>query len=180
MLFWVSCTRNEFISKFNQYSTETKLKREFEITSSNDLPIILIGKDKDNNQIKFRFFENILPEQLNAKIKQVIYLYNAQFEFTTAPYPGQITTATNCGTLYRPEFKNLKGLKYIKYFSNARLGLSICDSDEYKYYQYLFFLKNGKNRFIAVDYYSNKLIKDDQFQKLLNEIFEKPNLINYE
>ena len=176
----MSCTRNEFVSKFNQLSSENKLKHEFEIINFNDSPIIFVGKDKENNHIKIRIFENIHPNEFTTKIRQIINLYNSQFEFTTAPYPGQITTATNCGTKFRPIFSKNSGTNYIKYFANIRLGLSICDSDDYRYHQYLFFLKNGPNSIIAIDYYSNKSLDENDFYKTTHKLFDNPKLINYE
>ncbi len=180
MFILLGCSRNEFVSKFNNISSETKLLTEFEISNYNESPFILIGKDKDNNQLKIRFFENVSKDAVNSKIKQLIYLYNTQFEFTTAPYPGQITTATNCGQLYRPTVKSTKSIKYVAYFANSRLGLTICDSDEYNYYQYLFFLQNGQNGLIAVDYYSTKSLNEDELTNLIFRTFEKPTIINYE
>lgn len=176
LLITTSCLKNDFNSKLSTVST-ISIKKDFEVISFNDDPFILIGKDQFNNHLKLRLFPNLTNNELEKKINQIILLYNSQFEFTTAPYPGQITTATSCGKQYKPKFIKIKNIEIMRYYATKRFGLAICDTDSFKYFQYLFFIRNSEKSIFAGDFYSLKDLSENDLSNALTNLFSEANFI---
>lgn len=106
------------------------------------------------------------------EIKKSLMLILSQYEFTMAPYPGQITAATNCGTTYRPKMFQKDGLSYLRTYANDRMALSICNSDEYKYVLTTSYFLNKENKsLLIVDFYQGHHKDDEKEIRLLRENF---------
>lgn len=107
------------------------------------------------------------------EIKKSLVLILSQYEFSMAPYPGQITAATNCGSSFRPKLVREGALTYLKAFANARLALSICASDGYKYNLSTAYFVNKENSILIIaDYYQQSPASSGRERKLFNENFK--------
>ncbi len=170
LLIVTSCQKNIFEQNLKTIFQEADFNGEFNQTSFSSTPFILIGESKNGEKIKIRNFIFKNDNELMNSIKRVITLYDSQFVFSVAPYPGQITTEIECGSNYKPKKLILKSFTAIRYFSNSRLGLAICNNDKKNYAQYLFFIKASENNVLAIDLYLEKEVSTEELLERIGHL----------
>lgn len=155
MIFLISCSQSEFDTKLSETGIKSNFNNEFQLKSYNQFPFILIGKDKDDKvQLKIQVKKVKSVEEANAEVNKAVFLTNSQYEFTLAPYPGQITDAANCGVTKKPQKIKVEKFNFIKKYTNERLALSICDTDPSSYTLFTsYFYDKSSSNVIIVDYY---------------------------
>jgi hypothetical protein len=169
--FLLACARNDF---------DTFLNNNFTIKTKSTIPLILLGKNSTGNQllkINIKHVQNY--NDALAEIKKSLFLILSQYEFTMAPYPGQITTAINCGSTFHPKLNYKDNVYYISAYANERLALSICQGDMYSFYvSTTYFFDSSSNQLLTIDYYQNKNGKQEDPIKFFNKYFTNLTNIN--
>jgi hypothetical protein len=179
ILILSSCSKSEFDNLLDKNNIPLNFDGDFSLKSISTDPFILIGENlKNKDIIKIHTKDINSLEIAKQEIKKNILLIQSQFEFTLAPYPGQITAASNCGEKFKPQISTFQNLNFLNVFANERLALSICDSDIF-YYHVLtsFYLDSSKKKLIIVDYYYRE--NKDRVLKLFHSKFNKLLNINF-
>lgn len=163
LLIWasfllISCSRNDFDNFLNERKVELSFNGKFNIKSKNENPLILLGESADHQQLIKISAKDVSDKQTALKeVKKTLLLVLGQYEFTLAPYPGQITIAADCGTDRRPSLEKFSDTSFLRAYSNERLALSICKADDYTYVLGTAFFYNSKtHKLISVDFYQQK------------------------
>lgn len=167
-VLFVSCSKSEFDTKLSETGINLKFEKEFQLKSYNQFPFILIGENtKNSSQLKIQIKKVKSLDEANDEVKKAIFLTNSQYEFSLAPYPGQITDAASCGKSKKPSANKFSNINIIKKYTNSRLALSICDTDPSNFIMYTsFFYDKNSSNLIIVDYYvSNELSQPALFFK---------------
>jgi hypothetical protein len=143
---------------FQENQVKVSLDDSFALKSKSDQLHLILAENKARGELVKVHIKNVKNHnEVIEEIKKTIVLLLSQFEFTIAPYPGQITDAANCGTKYHPRSSQKDGLDFLTMYSNERLALSICDSDDVNYKIETYFYTNlSENQLLIVDYYQNK------------------------
>jgi len=157
LLFSVSCSqkKTELNKYFEANNIQLKLSDSFELKNISSLQPVIRAEDSSNHRIIKISVKSLADKNsIEEEVKKAILLVATQYEFTMAPYPGQITEATNCGHQFRPVIVKNNNLSFLKLFSNSRLALSICDSDGYTYKTAMAFYKNpSASQLLIVEYF---------------------------
>lgn len=156
------------------------LPEAFVIKTKNQQPLLVLAENKSSEEmIKIQIKAVKDYPDAFKEVKKSIILIASQFEFTMAPYPGQITEATNCGNKFKPKLINSNSLSYVAAFSNERLALSICEGDFYKYKTITsFFINESNTQLLVVDYYSKGEVRDNDGARFLSLKFKNYKNIN--
>lgn len=168
-----SCVKNNFDMKLKEYNLPLQFDGNFELVQFSEEPIILLGENSENgNVIKVR----IIPINANMDLPNIIKNQLAKtisnYQYSSAPYPGQLSQIVNCGTKKRPILKYFGNFSYMQLYGRDRLGLSICDSDHFTHMSYTsYFLDEKSNRVIVVDLRETIREKNGQLLNLLSHKF---------
>ncbi len=177
MLFLVffSCARNDFDQALKQQSLPIDFEGLFTLKSFSPGPFILIGESIENKgliKINVRPIPN--DSTLDKELKKQIVRIASQFQFSMAPYPGQLTQAINCGKRFQPRIIKENKISIIKAFANKRLALSICQSDEFSYDLITaYFLDAKSNQLISVEIYQSNLNSSKWSYGILSKYFNE-------
>ncbi|MBC7538054.1 MAG: hypothetical protein H7281_04490 [Bacteriovorax sp.] len=176
----LSCSRNNFDSFLKENKTKLDFNSTFQVKTKSSVPLFVLGENISKEQL---LKINIKHVKDNNKaldeIKKSIFLIVSQYEFTMAPYPGQITVATNCGTALHPKLNYKNNVYYISSFANERLALSICQGDEYSLIvSTAYFYEPSTNLLLSVDFYQKKNIFNTDPSIFFKDHFKEINNIN--
>lgn len=159
----ISCSRNEFDNVLRDHKTTLDFDGRFSVKSVSDKPLIVLGENLQQKEL-IKIHIKTVSDLAAAKeeVKKSLFLMMGQYEFSLAPYPGQITTAVNCGTDFKPARIEKENVMFIKAYANERLALSICKEDDYFYQIYTsYFLNEDHKQLLLVDYYMEKSAAND-------------------
>jgi hypothetical protein len=180
IFFLLSCSNSELDNFFKENNVHLSLGDSFLVKTKSLRPLIVLTENSKQNEllkINIKAVKNY--EQAFLEAKKTIILIVSQYEFTMAPYPGQITVATNCGTALHPRLIDRGNLNVITAFANVRLALSICEGDDYQYkVATSFFVNSENNQLLIVDYYYNKLSNEAVSLKFFKDNFKNYKNIN--
>lgn len=174
-LLIISCAaKNEYDDFFSTQNIPLNFNSEFQVRSKSLTPLLILGENSTKTELLKVHIKPIKDSQ-NAmeEIKKSLVLILSQYEFSMAPYPGQITAATNCGTTFRPKLVREGRLTYLKAFANARLALSICAADGFNYNLSTAYFVNKENSILIIaDFYQQPPASPGKEIKLYNENFK--------
>ncbi|MFA6238499.1 MAG: hypothetical protein WC635_14290 [Bacteriovorax sp.] len=181
--FW-ACSINDFDAFLKSNNVNLNFNGSFTVKSKSSTPLILLGENQSSKQllkINVRQVKNY-AEAL-AEVKKSIFLIVSQYEFTMAPYPGQITIASNCGLEFHPKLNIINEVYYITAYVNERLALSLCKSDGYSYsVSTAYFHDADKSQLLTVDFYQSKdvpQIASDNFFRINIKNVKNINLAEF-
>lgn len=180
-LFLAACSRNEFDNLLRDHKTSLNFDGQFSVKSLTDKPLIILGENQQNKQLlKIHIKPAADLNSARDEVKKSLFLMMGQYEFSLAPYPGQITTAVNCGTDFKPVLIENGPASLIKAYANERLALSICKEDDYFYQIYTsYFFNEDEKQLLTVDYYQPKeTAKDALAVNFFSENFKELKTIN--
>ena len=173
IFFLVSCVKNNFDLKLRDYKLPINFEGYYELVQLSEEPIIILGENAENgNIIKIKIIPLELEKTAEFLIRNHLARTISNYKFSTAPYPGQLTQIVNCGTKMRP-ILNLTGqFNYMSLYGRDRLGLAICDTDQFTHMSYTsFFLDEKSKRIIEVEFREIKRDKSEQFLVFLKTKF---------
>ncbi len=174
-----ACTGNKFEEAIHENSLDITFDSFFNLKSVSRDPLIIIGENAEKKLIiKFNIksLKNKKPEE---EIKRTLIRLLSQYQFSMAPYPGQLTTAIKCGSKYHPQIRELSKISSIVSFTNERLAVSVCDEEVHSYQQTTVFLIDAlKKRLIIVDIYQHKELEEFTSQKLLSKYFINSDIVD--
>lgn len=158
ILLTSGCSRNKFETELKKRSIPVTFDNFFELKSLSEDPFIIIGENSEKGiviKINVREIKNDVDSAVKKNLQQIL----SQYQFSMAPYPGQLTTALTCGSAKHPQLTEEHGLSILNTFANERLALSICDEDDFVFKVKTAYFQTSDNKLLIVDLYQKK---DDQ------------------
>ena len=169
LIFATSCSKNNFDLKLKEYKLPATFEGYFELAQFSDEPVIMIGENAENgNILKLKILPLTTSMGIHDLVKNQLARTISNYQYSSAPYPGQMTQIIGCGTKRRPTLNYSGDFSYMSLYGRDRLGLVICDSDQYTHMSYTsFYLDEKSNRIVEVEFRQVKRDQSDQYLDFL-------------
>lgn len=158
LLILAGCSKNSFDSFLEQHGLPLNFEGRFDLVSFNESPAIVVGEERSKKGfIKVKYWKKASLEEAHNEIKNNLVRLASQYQFSMAPYPGQLSTIANCGKEFLPKIVKYEWGAAIYAHANERMALTICQGDIafYEYSQSFFWDKKGM-RLLNIELYQKK------------------------
>jgi hypothetical protein len=173
--FLISCEKNQFDSKLKENELPFQFDGKYQLLEYSEVPKIILGEEpQTQNIIKIRIVPYLSSNEIPNLIKNQLAKTFSNYQYSSVPYPGQISQLINCGTKRRPILKQMNHITYMQLYARNRFGLAICDNEPATHLSYTSYFMDVKfNRVVVVELRESTAHHSEYFFNLFISKFNK-------